>query len=63
MLGAVKLPFWLSIATLSLDRTASAIFTPTMLPAGTSKLRIAISVNEVGAGYLGGIGQPFVYHR
>jgi hypothetical protein len=42
---------------------ASAVFVPKQLPAGTSRLRVAISVNQVGAGYLGGFGKPFVYHR
>jgi hypothetical protein len=54
---------WRTIARLPLDRRASAIFTPAQLPAGTSTLRTAISVNQVGAGYLGGFGKPFVYHR
>jgi hypothetical protein len=48
---------------LPLDLKASAIFTPSMLPAGTSTLRTAISVNQAGAGYLGGFSKPFVYHR
>jgi hypothetical protein len=26
-------------------------------------LRAAISVNQIGAGYLGGFSKPFVYHR
>jgi len=54
---------WTTVARHPLDAKASAIFTPRMLPAGTSTLRTAISVNQVGAGYLGGFGRPFVYHR
>lgn len=54
---------WSTVATLKLDRRASAIFTPQMLPAGTSTLRTAISVNQVGAGFLAGFSKPFVYHR
>lgn len=45
---------WATVVTLKLDGKASTIFTPQMLPAGTSKIRIAISVNQVGTGYLGG---------
>jgi hypothetical protein len=54
---------WKTVAKLPLDIRASAIFTPSMLPAGTSTLRTAISVNQVGAGFLGGFGKPFLYHR
>jgi hypothetical protein len=54
---------WTTVAKMPLNSKASAIFTPATLPAGTSTLRTAISVNQVGAGYLGGFGKPFVYHR
>jgi hypothetical protein len=54
---------WTTVAKMQLNSKASAIFAPKMLPAGTSTLRTAISVNQVGAGYLGGFGKPFVYHR
>jgi hypothetical protein len=54
---------WKTVGKLPLDVHASAIFTPSMLPAGTSTLRTAISVNQAGAGYLGGFSKPFVYHR
>jgi hypothetical protein len=54
---------WKTVSRLPLDVKASAIFTPSMLPAGTSTLRTAISVNAAGAGYLGGFSKPFVYHR
>jgi len=54
---------WKTVSRLRLDLHASAIFTPSMLPAGTSTLRTAISVNQAGAGYLGGFSKPFVYHR
>jgi hypothetical protein len=54
---------WTTVARHALNAKASAIFTPRMLPAGTSTLRTAISVNQVGAGYLGGFGKPFGYHR
>jgi hypothetical protein len=54
---------WKTIAKLPLDRKAIAIFTPPMLPGGTSTLRTAISINQAGAGFLGGFSRPFVYHR
>jgi hypothetical protein len=54
---------WRTIAKLRLDQTGTAIFTPTMLPGGTSTMRIAMSVNQVGTGYLAAFGDPFVYQR
>jgi hypothetical protein len=54
---------WRTIAKLRLDQNGTAIFTPTMLPGGTSTLRIAMSVNQAGTGYLGAFGDSFVYQR
>jgi hypothetical protein len=54
---------WKTVSKVPLDVHASAILTPSMLPAGTSTLRTAISVNQAGAGYLGGFSKPFIYHR
>jgi hypothetical protein len=44
---------WVTIAHVRLNRSSSAIFKPA-LKRGRSTLRIAISVNQAGAGYLAG---------
>ena len=54
---------WKTVATMPLNAKATAIFQPAALPAGTSTLRTAISVNKVGAGFLAGFSAPFTYHR
>ncbi len=53
---------WVTLKRVRLSASSTAIFRAT-LPKGTSVLRIAISVNQVGAGYLGGISRTIVYHR
>jgi hypothetical protein len=54
---------WKTIDKAKLNAKGSAMFPPTELPAGTATLRSAISVNQVGAGFLGGFSRSFVYHR
>jgi hypothetical protein len=54
---------WKTVAKLRLSRASSATITPATLPAGTSTLRIAISVNQAGAGYLGATSPAFIYHH
>jgi hypothetical protein len=53
---------WVTLKQLRLNSTSTAIFRA-ILPKGTSTLRIAISVNQAGAGYLGGISRTITYHR
>jgi hypothetical protein len=53
---------WVTLKQLRLSATSSAIFRAT-LPRGTSNLRIAISVNQAGAGYLGGTSRTIIAHR
>jgi hypothetical protein len=53
---------WVTLKRLRLNASSAAIFRA-KLPTGTSRLRIAISVNQSGAGYLGGISRTIVYHR
>jgi hypothetical protein len=50
---------WLTVAQKPLDYKSEAVFTATLRVATT---RIAISVNEAGAGYLGSTSTPFGYH-
>jgi phosphodiesterase/alkaline phosphatase D-like protein len=53
---------WRTIGRLRLSRLSRATFHPT-LPRGRSTLRIAFSVNQAGAGYLGGFSRLLVVRR
>jgi hypothetical protein len=53
---------WVTLKRVKLGTSSNAIFRAT-LPKGTSTLRIAISVNQAGTGYLGGISRTIVYHH
>jgi len=50
---------WTTIDRKPLDRRAAAVFSP---PQTDSTLRVAMSVNQAGAGYLGASSHPFAYH-
>ena len=54
---------WKTIAKMPLNRGNEAIFSADVLPGGTSQLRIAMSVNQAGTGYMGAFSKPFVYQR
>jgi len=54
---------WKTVAKLPLNQANEAIFTASMLPGGASTLRLAMSVNQAGSGYMGAFGEPFVYQR
>lgn len=51
---------WTTIARTPLDRVAGAVFKP-RAPSGVVTLRIALSVNQAGAGLLGATSHAFVY--
>jgi plastocyanin len=53
---------WVTLKRIRLSASSGAIFRAT-LPRGTSSLRLAISVNQAGAGYLAGFSRTIVYHR
>jgi plastocyanin len=53
---------WVTLKRVRLSTTSSAVFHP-VLPHGTSSLRVVMSVNQAGAGYLGGISRTIVYSR
>ena len=53
---------WVTLKRLPLNTSSAAIFRAA-LPHGASTLRIAISVNQAGAGYLGGTSRTILYHR
>jgi plastocyanin len=53
---------WVTIKRVLLNTSSAAVFRAT-LPRGTSSLRIAISVNQAGPGYLAGISRTIVFRR
>jgi trimeric autotransporter adhesin len=54
---------WETLAKAKLSAKSSAIFSASKLPRGTSLVRVAMSVNQAGAGYLGGFSRTLSYHR
>jgi hypothetical protein len=56
-----------TIRRLRLNKRSAALFRPvtfrSALPNGASTLRIAISVNQAGAGYLAGFSRTIVFRR
>ena len=58
---------WVTIKRQRLNSRSATIFRPVTfrasLPRGLSTLRIAMSVNQAGAGYLGGFSRTIVYRR
>jgi hypothetical protein len=53
---------WVIIKRVKLGSGSSAIFRAAVQK-GTSSLRIAFSVNQAGAGYLGSTSRTIVYHH
>ena len=53
---------WVTLKRVRLSASSAAVFRPTV-PHGTSSLRIVMSVNQAGVGYLAGISRTIVYHR
>jgi len=53
---------WVTLKRVKLNASSAAIF-KAALPKGTSSIRIAFSVNQAGAGYLGTTSRTIVYHR
>lgn len=53
---------WVTIKRVSLDLGSRARF-EAALPCGASRLRIAMSVNQAGAGYLGAFSREITYRR
>jgi hypothetical protein len=54
---------WKTVARAKLNGKSEAIFPAAMLPGGTSTLRVAMSVNQAGVGYMGAASRTFVYQR
>jgi len=53
---------WITIKRVRLNARSGKVFRAT-LPRGTSRLRIAMSVNQAGAGYLAGFSRTIVVRR
>jgi hypothetical protein len=53
---------WVTLKRVRLGSSSLAIFKAN-LPKGNSTLRVAFSVNQAGAGYLGGMSRTVSYHR
>ena len=53
---------WVTIKRVSLDASSRARF-EAALPVGVSRLRIAMSVNQAGVGYLAGFSREITYRR
>jgi plastocyanin len=53
---------WVTLKRVTLGPTSGAVFKP-RLPHGTSPIRVFLSVNQAGAGYLAGISRTVIYSR
>lgn len=53
---------WVTLKRVALDLNSRARFRA-LLPCGTNRLRIAFSVNQAGAGYLGAFSREITYRR
>ena len=53
---------WVSVGLAPLNASSSVVFRP-KLPRGVSRLRAVISVNQAGAGYLGGTSATISYRK
>jgi hypothetical protein len=54
---------WVTIKRSRLNSGSLAIFGASLLPHGRSAIRIAMSVNQAGPGYLAGFSRTLVYRR
>ena len=54
---------WVTVKRARLNAKSSAIFRAKALPRGRSTIRIAMSVNQAGPGYLAGFSRTIVYRR
>ena len=53
---------WVTIKRVSIDLNSRARFRA-LLPCGANRLRLAMSVNQAGAGYLGAFSREITYRR
>ncbi len=54
---------WVTVAFRRLSSSSGAVFPAALLPQGTSTIRVALSVNQAGPGYLGGLSRELTVRR
>jgi hypothetical protein len=54
---------WVTVKQSRLNANSAAVFSATLLPHGRSTIRVVMSVNQAGPGYLGGKSRTIVYTR
>jgi len=54
---------WVTVARVRLNDKSGGVFSALVLPRGTSLVRVAMSVNQAGAGYLGAFSRTVSYRR
>jgi hypothetical protein len=54
---------WVTVSQKRLSSSSGATFPETLFPTGTSTVRVAISVNQAGPGYLGGLSRELTIRR
>jgi phosphodiesterase/alkaline phosphatase D-like protein len=54
---------WVTVKRSRLNGSSTAFFRAALLPHGRSTIRIALSVNQAGPGYLAGFSRQLVYRR
>src|SRR5262249_42166098 len=52
---------WVTIRRARLGKTSSTVFRASVLPRGRSTIRVAMSVNQAGPGYLAGFSRAITY--
>jgi len=54
---------WVTVKQMRLNANSAAIFSAKLLPVGRSTIRVVMSVNQAGPGYLGGKSRTLTYTR
>jgi len=54
---------WVTVKRLRLGSKSTTIFQASLLPPGKSSIRVALSVNQAGPGYLAGFSRTVTYRR
>jgi hypothetical protein len=54
---------WVTVKQARLNANSAAVFSGKLLPMGSSTIRVVMSVNQAGPGYLGGKSRTLVYNR
>jgi hypothetical protein len=54
---------WVTVKRLRLNRRSATLFRAAVLPRGASTVRVAMSVNQAGDGYLAGFSRTIGYRR